>query len=181
MSTPCRNSYTVRFKVSVVEWQRKNEASIHTTAKHFLINRKCVSEWCQMYSRLKGQTCGALGKRRRLCWGKPLSVELDQKVFEFLEEERSEGRPVSNQLLKTKFKLLVAWKSQVSEHAVVGWASGSNGTMLESEQVRTMPRKFLQIMKISFFFYNNLCAWTCIHKGHMNSQRLISNMYPANY
>ena len=33
-----RNSYlTVRFKVSVVEWQHKNEASIHRTTKHFSI------------------------------------------------------------------------------------------------------------------------------------------------
>ena len=44
---PCRNSYTVRFKVSVVEWQRKNEASIYRTTKHFSIEggrnheRKC--------------------------------------------------------------------------------------------------------------------------------------------
>ena len=44
---PRRNSYTVRFKVFVVEWQRKNEASIHRTAKHFSIEggsnreRKC--------------------------------------------------------------------------------------------------------------------------------------------
>ena len=37
---PRRSSYTVRFKVSVVEWQRKNEASIHRTAKHFSIDRK---------------------------------------------------------------------------------------------------------------------------------------------
>ena len=28
-SPPLRNSYTVRFKVSVVEWQRKNKANIH--------------------------------------------------------------------------------------------------------------------------------------------------------
>ena len=77
MSTPRRNSYTVRFKVSVVEWQRKNEASIHKTAKHFTIDRKRVCKWCQKYSPLKGQTCGALGKRRRLCCGKPLSVELE--------------------------------------------------------------------------------------------------------
>ena len=102
MPTPRRNSYTVRLKVSVVEWQHKNEVSIHRTAKHFLIACKRVHEWCQKYSLLKEQTCGALGKRRRLCCGKPLSVELDQKVFEFLEEERSEGRPISNQLLKTK-------------------------------------------------------------------------------
>ena len=36
-SFPSSKLYTVRFKVSMVEWQRKNEASIHRTAKHFLI------------------------------------------------------------------------------------------------------------------------------------------------
>ena len=34
---PRRNFYTVRFKVSVVEWRGKNEASIHRSAKHFSI------------------------------------------------------------------------------------------------------------------------------------------------
>ena len=44
---PRRNFFTVRFKVSMVEWQRKNEASIHRTAKHFSVEggrnreRKC--------------------------------------------------------------------------------------------------------------------------------------------
>ena len=138
MSTPRRNSYTVSFKVSVVEWQRKNEASIHRTAKYFSIDRKRVREWCQKYSLLKGQTSGAPGKRRRLCWGKPLSVELDQKVFEFLEEERSEGRPVSNQLLKTKaiqiagglkiagFRASCGWLNRWKQRYNVGVRAGTN-------------------------------------------------------
>ena len=52
---PCRNSYTVRFKVSVVEWQCKNEASIHRTTKHFSIvggrsrKRKCCIPPCSLY------------------------------------------------------------------------------------------------------------------------------------
>ena len=46
-SPPRRNFYTVRFKVYVVEWQRKNAANIHRSAKHFSIEgghnreRKC--------------------------------------------------------------------------------------------------------------------------------------------
>ena len=40
----------------MVEWQRKNEAIIHKTAKHFSIDHKHVHEWCQKYSLLKGQT-----------------------------------------------------------------------------------------------------------------------------
>ena len=36
------------------------------------------------------------------CGRKPLSSNLDVKLFEFLEEERSEGRPVSNELLRMR-------------------------------------------------------------------------------
>ena len=121
MSTPRRNSYTVSFKVFMVEWQRKNEASIHRTAKHFSINRKLVREWCQKYSLLKRQTSGAPGKRRCHCWGKPLSVELDQKVCEFLEEERTGGRPVSNQLLKTKAIQIAGGLNIAGFRASCGW------------------------------------------------------------
>ena len=42
MSTPRRYSYTIRFKVSVLEWQCKNEPSIHRTCQLFSINRKHV-------------------------------------------------------------------------------------------------------------------------------------------
>ena len=72
----------------MVEWQHKNEASIHRTAKEFAVDHKRVRE---CYSTLNGQTSGVLGKRRHLRCGQPLSVDLDQK---FLEEERSEDRPV---------------------------------------------------------------------------------------
>lgn len=99
MSTPRRNSYAVSFKVSVVEWQRKNEASIHRTAKYFSIDRK------------------------RVCDG---------------EKERSEGRPVSNQLLKTKaiqiagglkiagFRASCGWLSQWKQQYNVGVRAGTN-------------------------------------------------------
>ena len=122
----------------MVEWHRNNGASLHKTAKRFSVDRKRVREWCQKYNVLKGQTSGALGKRRHLTHSKPLSVELDQKVFEFLEDERSEGRPVSNQLLKTKaiqiagglriegFKASCGWLSRWKQRYNVGVRAGTN-------------------------------------------------------
>ena len=41
-------------------------------------------------------------KRKIGCGRKPLSFDLDIKVFEFLEEERSEGRPLSNEMLRLR-------------------------------------------------------------------------------
>jgi len=75
----------------VVEWQCKNEASIYRTAKEFAIDRKSVHK---CYSTMKGQTCRVLAKCHHLRCAQSLSVDLDQKAFEFLEDERSEGRPV---------------------------------------------------------------------------------------
>ena len=46
---------------------------------------------------------GAKAKRRKLCSGRtPLSPELDQRLLEFLKEERSAGRPLSNACLQAK-------------------------------------------------------------------------------
>ena len=42
---------------------------------------------------------GVLGKRRHLRCGQPLSVDLDQKVFKFLEDETDRCSYVSSQLL----------------------------------------------------------------------------------
>jgi len=86
-----RNSYTVKFKDAVVEWQCQNEASVHKPVKEFADNRKCVREWCQCYSTLKGQTCGVLGKRRRLRCGHPFSVNLDRQVSGGQEKRRQIG------------------------------------------------------------------------------------------
>jgi len=62
-------------------WQRKNEASVHRTAKEFAVNHKRVRELVSINnSTLKGQTRGMLGKCRCLCCGQPLSVDLDHRV-----------------------------------------------------------------------------------------------------
>ena len=82
----CQNSYTV--KVSIVKWQRQNKASIHRTAEEFADDRKCVREWCQCYSTLKGQTRRVLGKCRHLHCGQPLSVDLEHQVSGGQEKRR---------------------------------------------------------------------------------------------
>ena len=33
-------------KVSVVEWQQKNEDNVHRTAKDFIVGCKHICEWC---------------------------------------------------------------------------------------------------------------------------------------
>ena len=47
------NSYTVAFEVSVVDWVRENEVTIHRAGRHFSIDRKQVREWTDKYDKFK--------------------------------------------------------------------------------------------------------------------------------
>ena len=85
MTSLRRNSHTVEFKFSVVA-----QASLHRTA----------AEFCDRYC----DECGAKKKFHRLCNSRkrPLSTDLDQKVFEVFGEERGERSLVINDMLRTK-------------------------------------------------------------------------------
>ena len=156
MTSPRRNSYTVKFKISVVEWQRKNQASLHRTAAEFSIDRKRVREWRDKSSVLKANECGAKKKRRRLCNGgrRPSSIDLDQKVFEFLEKERSEGRVVTNDMLRTKavqiagglsiqgFKGSYGWLWRWKKRYDVGMRAGTNSAQKVPSDYRELLHSF---------------------------------------
>ena len=96
----------------------------------------------------KRRTVETQGKRRRVCCGKPLSTELDQKVYEFLEEERSQGRAVSNEVLKSRalqvagglriegFKASCGWLERWKRRYNVGMRAGiNNAQKLPSDYV----------------------------------------------
>ena len=97
MSYGRRNSYTIDFKVLVVDWLRKNEGNISKAAREFDVDRKRVREWNEKYDQLKTHHVGQRAKRRKIGSGRThISADLDQRVFEFLEDERAEGRVVTN-------------------------------------------------------------------------------------
>ena len=79
----------------MVEWQCQNEASVHRLAKEFANNNKRVREWCQCYSTLKDKPAECLENTAVYT-----VANLCQSILtiEFLEDKRSEGRSVSNQL-----------------------------------------------------------------------------------
>ena len=92
---------------------------------------------------------GAKAKRRKLCTSRtPLTPELDQRLFEFLEEERSEGRPLSNACLRAK-------AAEIGSGLCLSeFKSSSGGGRREivwgCSVVRTVLRKFQLTMPTSF-------------------------------
>ena len=110
------------FKTHVVEWLRKNDSSISKAAEHFAINRKSVREWIKRYDTLKLHDTGSEARKRKIGGGPPpMSTELDQRLFEFLEEERSEGRAVSNQRLRLQALQLALGLELEGFKASNGW------------------------------------------------------------
>ena len=100
----------------------KNDHNIHKAAWQFNIGRRLVREWEKKYNELLRMNVGANSKRQQLNSGRtPLSVELDQQVFEFLEGERSEGRPVTNTSLQTKAVQIAAGLRLTTFRASSGW------------------------------------------------------------
>lgn len=62
-----------------------------------------VREWDKNYDKLLENKVGRSAKKCKIgCGRRPLSSDLDMKLFEFMEEERSERRPVSNKLLRVR-------------------------------------------------------------------------------
>ena len=103
----------------VVVWLRKNDCNVSKAAREFEVDRKRVREWNQKYKVLKSNSVGSKAKRRKIgeCGRNPLSTDLDLHVFRYLEEERAEGRVVTNSNLTrtalgfglTSFKASPGW------------------------------------------------------------------------
>ena len=48
----CINSYTVEFKVEVLEWHMKNGVNCSLTSRTYGVDRKRIREWEKAYDRL---------------------------------------------------------------------------------------------------------------------------------
>ncbi|KAG0422112.1 hypothetical protein HPB47_002034 [Ixodes persulcatus] len=88
-----RQSFTIEKKVEAVQWHRKTGSNVSKTARQFGVDRKQVRQWNSTYETLL-QHCHGKGKfKRSMNNGRPVfSEEVDDGLFEFLQEERAAGR-----------------------------------------------------------------------------------------
>ena len=116
-------SFTVEYKISVVEWHQGNGSVVSKTANQFSIDRKCVWDWNAKYEELKRHEATLKGKKaRKMHSGRePLSVQLDDRVLDFLQERRNFGLAVSNVALIDEAKLVAAELNIVGFKASNGW------------------------------------------------------------
>ena len=168
------NSYTVEFKILVVDWLRRNDRNVSKTAREFEIDRKRVREWDNNYAKLLENKTGQSAKKRKIgCGRKPLSFDLDVKLFEFLEEERSEGRPVSNEILRLRalqiagglqiertFTASAGWIARWKERFGVGIRCGTNSSQYVpadyADKLMTFRKAVISIRKTKSISQSNI-------------------------
>ena len=104
------HSFTVEYKISIVEWHQGNGLVMSKTASQFSIDRKCVEDWNAKYEELKQHEATPKGKKaRKMHEGlEPLSVQLDDRVFDFLQQRQNFGLAVSNVALIEEAKRVAA-------------------------------------------------------------------------
>ena len=58
---PKRKNYTIKFKIGAIDWYNANGKSIHSTFKHFDVDRKRIREWLKNEAVLR-----SIGKGKKL-------------------------------------------------------------------------------------------------------------------
>ena len=98
-----RASYTVDFKLSVVEWVRNGERSLREASKTFGVDRKCIRQWVRESAALGSARVRQGPLTRKLHGGRgPLSEELDQLVLGYLLESRRRGAAAADPDLRRR-------------------------------------------------------------------------------
>ena len=98
-----RASYTVDFKLSVVEWVRSGGRSLREASKQFGVDRKCIRQWVREKAILGSARLRQGPHTRKLHGGRgPRSHDLDRRVLEFLLEQRRLGLDVGDGEVKQR-------------------------------------------------------------------------------
>ena len=98
-----RASYTVDFKLSVVEWVKNGGKSLREASKQFGVDRKCIRQWVRGKTELGSARLRQGPQTRKLHGGRcPRSEELDRLVLAFLLDRQRLGLHVRDHELKEK-------------------------------------------------------------------------------
>ena len=99
---PKPKSYTVEFKLTALEHFDRH-GNVSATAEEFGVDRKQIRMWRANRDVLLQHETGKEKRKLKLHPGRTVkSGELEVRLFEFLQEERSEGRVVRNKDLQRK-------------------------------------------------------------------------------
>ena len=92
-----KSSYTLQFKMGVVDWVESNKSSVRAAAKKFGVDRKMIRNWLSNKDKLKISLLMHGPSRKKMHQGsKPLSYDLDRQVLDYYVEMKQRGVDVSD-------------------------------------------------------------------------------------
>lgn len=98
-----RASYTVEFKLSVVDWVESGGRSLREASKQFGVDRKCIRHWVKERAVLGSARVQQGPQTRKMHGGRcPRSQDLDRLVLGFVTEHRRRGVTLTDLELKQK-------------------------------------------------------------------------------
>ncbi len=146
-----RASYTLQFKMGVVEWVESTGASLRAAAKKFSVDRKMIRNWIGNKERMKSALLARGPGMRKLHEGRsPVSEELDKLVLEHYVSELNDGKTLSNKEIKAsalkfagllrlnQFKATSSWVTRWRGRCGIEPGRDSFGIELENETVATL-------------------------------------------
>ena len=142
-----RASYTLDFKLRVVDWVQRSGASYRAASRTFGVDRKLLRSWVERRATLSSALAALGPQRRKLHSGRPPACrELETDVVAWLVAERASGRPVSNAQLQRRalevagrlqlpgFKATPSWLSRWKHRNNVASRNGTNDIVGSSEE-----------------------------------------------
>ena len=130
-----RKTYTLEFKLGVLDWYKRHQSSVRGTARRFGVHRRMVQRWLDNESELTAAAVTSGMQRKKLSSGRPpLSTELDISLLSWLisqegssisdKELQQKALQLASELAITDFKAspmwLKAWKKRNSIKSIPG-------------------------------------------------------------
>ena len=127
VSVSSRRTYTLEFKLGVLEWMKSHGSSVRGTARRFGIHRRMVQRWMEKESELNLAFVidGAQRKKIHHQSGskQPLFQELEGKLLSWLVSQRESGTMISDNKIKTQALIIAMNMGLDSFKASSGWMS----------------------------------------------------------
>ncbi len=95
-------SFTMEYKLNVLDWYYANGQNKKQTAKHFGVDRKRIRDWLKLEQQLRMEPPSNMQRRKKNTGCAAHYKALDQAMLEWCKEQRTQGQKITNQALRTK-------------------------------------------------------------------------------
>ena len=95
-------SFTMEYKLNVLDWYYAHGENKKQTAKHFGVDRKRIRDWLKLEQQLRMEPPSNMQRRKKNTGCSAHYKVLDQAMLEWCKEQRTQGQKITNQALRTK-------------------------------------------------------------------------------